>query len=106
MKECDEYVNYLENSSRRGQAVEFLNDLLIDHSSRPDLRRRLADLYINSKDIHQAVIQLDAAADIFMSENKHMEAVNILETIVSLNPPNAQEYRAALETLRRGMLRK
>jgi tetratricopeptide (TPR) repeat protein len=106
MKELDEYVNFLESASRRQEAIDFITDLIVDHSNRIDLRKRLADLYIHNKDITQAVIQLDAVADAFLSENKNIEAVNMLETIISLNPPNVKEYRSAVESLRRTMLRK
>ncbi len=106
MKELDEYVRILEKASRHQDAIKFINEVLVDHPDRPDLRKRLADLYIRNNEIGQAVSQLDAVADSLLAENKNIEAVNMLETIISLNPPNVQEYRAALETLRRDMLRK
>jgi tetratricopeptide (TPR) repeat protein len=106
MKELDVYLAALENANRRADAIQFINDLLADNPRRLDLRRRLADLYIRNNQLNEAVIQLDAAADALLSENKHYEAINLLETIVSLNPPNIGEYKAALESLRRDMLRK
>ncbi len=106
IKELDDYLTLLEGRNRRQEAIEFINNLLVDHSDRLDLRRRLADLYIHNKQIPEAVLQLDTAADTLVSANKHLEAINLLETIVSLNPPNVQEYKSALESLRRGMLRR
>ena len=106
IKEVDEFVSFLESANRRPAAIEFITDLLVDHSGRLDLRRRLADLYIRDGQISEAVTQLDAAADALLTSGKHYEAINLLETIVTLNPPNVQEYKTALEGLRRDMLRK
>jgi tetratricopeptide (TPR) repeat protein len=106
LKEMDEYLSFLENSNRRGQAIEFTSDLLVDHGQRLEIRRRLADLYIHNQQIPDAVAQLDAVADALLSTGKHLEAINILETIVALRPPNADEFRTALESLRKDMLRK
>jgi tetratricopeptide (TPR) repeat protein len=106
MKELDEYINFLKGANRSRDAIQFINDLLVDHSTRSDLRKRLADIYIQNQQIKEAVVQLDTVADSLLSENKNMEAVNMLETIISLNPSNVNEYRSALESLRRSMLRK
>lgn len=106
IKELDEYLTTLESSGRRQEAIQFTSDLLVDHSARIDLRRRLADLLIHDGKVAEAALQLDAAADALLSAGKNYEAINLLETIISLNPPNVQEYRVALESLRRDMLRK
>jgi tetratricopeptide (TPR) repeat protein len=106
MKELDEYLIAQENAGKRPAAIQFIHDLLLDHDDRMDLRRRLADLYIRNGQIPEAVGQLDAAADTLLNSGKHLEAINLMETIVTLNPPNVKEYRTALEALRRDMLRK
>jgi tetratricopeptide (TPR) repeat protein len=106
IKELDDYIHLLENSNRRQKAIEFISDLLVDHSNWMTLRRRLADLYLRSRQLSEAIIQLDTVADAMLSSGQHLEAVNLLETIISLQPPNVGEYKNALEALRRDMLRK
>ncbi len=106
MKELDDYLSYLERNGQRAQGIVFVSDLLVDQSARYDLRRRLADLFIRNNQVPEAVVQLDTAADMLLGANKHLEAINLLETIVSLNPANIDEYKSALEGLRREMLRK
>ena len=106
MKEMDDYIAYLENGGKHTAALQFVTTVLEENSGRLDVRRRLADLYLKRGQTDQAIIQLDAAADALLTSGKHYEAINLLETIVSLNPPNVQEYKSALESLRREMLRK
>lgn len=106
MKELDEYITFLESSGQRQKAVEFVSDLLVDNGSRTDLRRRLADLYLRYGQTSDAITQLDTAADAYLTEGKLYEAINLLETIISLKPDNIEEYKTALESLRRDMLRK
>jgi tetratricopeptide (TPR) repeat protein len=106
VKELDDTITMLEGANRRHQAIHFVLELLEDHAGRTDLRRRLADLYLRSGQVAEAVTQLDAAADAAARTGKDYEAINLLEMIVSLNPPNASAYRSALETMRRTMLRK
>lgn len=106
IKELDEYLSFLEITGKRTQAIEFISDLLVDHGKRLDLRRRLADLYVRNNQVNEAVIQLDAVADTLLNENRNLEAINMLETIISLKPANVGEYRTVIESLRRDMLRK
>jgi tetratricopeptide (TPR) repeat protein len=106
IKELDEYIHLLETSNRRQQAIEFISDLLVDNHNWMTLRRRLADLLIRNRQMPEAVIQLDTVADSMLNAGQHLEAVNLLETIISLQPPNLEEYKNALESLRREMLRK
>jgi tetratricopeptide (TPR) repeat protein len=105
MGEVDGFISLLEGSGRRKQAIVFLNELLNEHGSNLDLRRRLADLYAREGRVPEAVVQLDAVADGYMGEGKMMEAVNMIETIIALRPPNVADYRAALDDLRKRSLR-
>ena len=104
--EVDAYVNVMESSGRRAKAIEFLNSLLTEVEANPDIRRRLADLYAREGRVAEAVAQLDAVADAYVERGKMLEAINILETILALKPANADEYRSALDELRKQSLRR
>lgn len=101
LKELDDFLHLLESTGHNHQAIDIINDLLLDNENNLNLRRRRADLYIRNHQIAEAIEDLDSLADAELSANNPPEAVRILEMIVSLNPPNVAEYRAALETLRR-----
>lgn len=105
MKALDDTLGFLDKNNRSKDAITFVNDLLEDQPNHLGLRRRLADLYIHDNQIGEAVAQLDQVADGLLNAGKSYEAINMLELILTLNPPNAAEYRVALESLRRGTLR-
>jgi tetratricopeptide (TPR) repeat protein len=104
--EADSYINLLESSGRRGEAIEFLNLVLKEGNDNLDLRRRLADLYAREGRVDEAVSQLDTVADAYAGQGKMLEAINILEMIVALKPKNVEDYRQALMELRRQSLRR
>ncbi len=106
MAEVNSYVTLMESSGQRNKAIEFLVNLLKESGPNLDVRRRLADQYAHAGRVDEAVAQLDAVADEYANQNKMMEAINILETIISLKPSNVEDYRLALEELRRQSLRK
>jgi tetratricopeptide (TPR) repeat protein len=106
MKELDDYTNFLEGQNRRKEAIDFVNEILAENEKRLDLRRRLADLLLRDGQKEKAVEELDFLADTLLNEGKTFEAINMLELIVSLNPPNVADYRTALDTVRRDSLRR
>ena len=106
LSEVDSFNGLLESAGRRGQAIDFLHDLLVEQGGNLDLRRRLADLYAREGRTAEAVAQLDAVAEAYMDTGKTLEAINMMETIIALRPPNVNDYKTALEELRRSSLRK
>ena len=105
LSEVDSFMNLVEGAGRRKQAIDFLNDLLIEQGGNLDLRRRLADLYAREGRPSDAIAQLDAVAEAYMDNGKMLEAINILEMIIALKPTNLEEYKTALDQLRRTSLR-
>jgi tetratricopeptide (TPR) repeat protein len=106
LQEVDTFIRLLENNNHRRQAVDFLNDLIVEQGGNLDLRRRLADLYAREARIPEAVAQLDAVAEAYMDQGKMLEAINMLETIVALKPANVEDYKKALEEVRKNSLRR
>jgi tetratricopeptide (TPR) repeat protein len=106
MGEVDSFISLLESAGRRTQAIDFINDLLVEQGGSLDLRRRLADLYTHEGRTAEAIAQLDAVAEAYMDGGKMLEAINMMETIIALKPANVNDYKTALEELRRSSLRK
>jgi hypothetical protein len=67
-----------------------------------ELRKRLADLYVRNGQVDLAVEHLDAIADSYLTTGNRQASMNMLLTIIALNPPNVAEYQYALSKLRAG----
>jgi tetratricopeptide (TPR) repeat protein len=104
--EVDAFLQLAESSGRREMGIEFLNDLLVEHGTNLTLRKRLADLYARSGQVQEAVTQLDVVAGAYLDQGKTLEAINMMETIIALHPTNVEEYKNALQSLRKDSLRK
>ncbi|MDR3577717.1 MAG: tetratricopeptide repeat protein [Anaerolineaceae bacterium] len=100
LAEADGYVALLENSGRRKKAMEFLQGIIADRPERLDIRKRLADVFIRNGNINEAVEQLDVIAEALMVAGNRNGAMTMLNAIIAFNPPNVNEYRAALSKMR------
>lgn len=101
--EIDGYISLLENSGKRLAGIEFLNGLITDRPDQIELRKRLANVYVRSGRVIEAVQQLDAVAESLISLGNQAEAVEILTAIIALNPTNLSQYQAALARLSRNV---
>jgi tetratricopeptide (TPR) repeat protein len=100
--EIDNYTSLLENSNKRKLAIEFMNKLVAERPEKMELRKRLSDLYVRNGQVDMAVEHLDAIADAYLTTGNRQAAMNMLLTIIALNPPQVAEYQYALSQLRSG----
>jgi tetratricopeptide (TPR) repeat protein len=100
MTEVESFIVLLENSNKHATATRFMTDLVENWSDKLELRMRLADLYTHANQVSEAVQQYDYVADALLSSGNKQGAIRILLNIITLNPPNVADYRAALEQLR------
>ncbi len=97
--ELDGYITLLENSGKGQITIKFLQDLVNEIPDKLEIRKRLADLLIHQGNISAAVEQLDFIADALLNMGNREAALRILKSIISLNPPNVQDYRNAYQQL-------
>lgn len=100
LSELDNYLSHLVHAQRSDAAIAFTERLFGEHPDRLLVRRRLADLYRQSGQIEKAVAQLDAVGEAMLESGDRIGAMQVIETIVSLDPPNKPDYVALLEQLR------
>lgn len=97
--ELENYLMYLQTSNRSGQGIKFIEEL---RQERPDdllLRRVLAQQYQQAGRVEDAVTELDAVADAFLTAGRKEEAMVTINQILLINPPNAEQYRQLLMQL-------
>jgi predicted Zn-dependent protease len=90
---------YLQTSNRGGQGIAFIEELLQDRPDDGVLHRALAQQYQHAGRIEDAVRELDAVAESLLNVGRKEEAVVIVNQILLMNPPNADQYRQLLMQL-------
>ncbi len=100
IKEVDEYVKILEEKQRTKEVLQFLNELIKEHPSNIELRRRLMDAFIRYGHTSKAIQQMDKLADQLLDNGDRRGAIEMVEAIIAMNPPNASEYRQLLQHIK------
>lgn len=100
MAELDHYANYMTGSQRSYELTRFIEGLLSDYPEKIPIRRRLVDIYRMNGEIREAVGQLDIIREMLTRSGDRSGAIQTVETIISLAPPNQAEYQLILEQLR------
>jgi predicted Zn-dependent protease len=98
--ELENYVSYLNTNGKANQIIPFLEELVNENEDRIILRRTLAEQYKQAGQTEAAISQLDAIGEILIGQGKVDEAVNTVQQILLMDPPNADEYQRLLQQLR------
>jgi len=97
--ELENYLTYLQTGNHHEQGIKFVEELLADHPEDIVLRRAIAQLYQQTGRIEEAVAKLDTLAESLLNVGKKEEALAIINQILLMNPPNAEQYRQLLMQL-------
>jgi tetratricopeptide (TPR) repeat protein len=98
--ELDNYLSYLNTNGKSEQIIPFLEELVKENEDRIVLRRALAEQYKQAGQTEQAIAELDAIGEVLVEEGKIDEAMNTIQQILLMNPPNAEDYQKLLQQLR------
>jgi len=96
LDELQSFLTYLESNDKAENAIAFLGDLIKDHDDQPLLNRALAEQLHRAGRTEEAIRQLDALGDTLMEAGRKREAVEVINQIILMNPPNAEDYRQLL----------
>ncbi len=96
LSELESYVTHLESQNKGDVAVLFLEDLLNDHPDQPLLKRAYAMQLSRVGRMEDAISQLDLLGDLLMQSGDKRGALEVINQIVMMNPPNVDEYRKLL----------
>lgn len=102
MVELDNYLAFLINAGRHGDATKFLENLVHEDPKRPHVRRRLAELYKREGMTADAIAQLDAAGESLLDAGDRVGAAQVIEAILALEPDNISDYQALLAQIKQG----
>jgi tetratricopeptide (TPR) repeat protein len=99
MRELDGLLRVYAQS-RRGQLILSTLESMVE--ARPNemgLRSRLAAVYQQLKRIPEAIAQLDALGELQLDAGLIQEACATIRQIISLRPPNVEQYQALLKQM-------
>lgn len=91
----------LKRYEERPQAARAILSQLAE--SFPDsvlIHRQLAKTYAELGDTHRAVETLDAVGERLLNASKTSDAIQVVQDIIALNPPQVEDYRRLLSELR------
>ena len=97
--EIEGYLTYLQTHNRSEQGIKFVEELLVERPNDVLLRRALAQLYHQAGRVEEAVAQLDSLAESMLSAGQKEEAMVVINQILLMGPPNAEQYRQLLMQL-------
>jgi tetratricopeptide (TPR) repeat protein len=100
MAELESFITYSDSNSKGDAVVAFLEDMSKEHEETPVFRRKLAEQLHRLGRTDDAVAQLDALGESLLTAGKKKEAVEVINQILAMNPPNAQDYRQLLAQIR------
>ncbi len=100
--ELDNLIAYLQSTSRRQEAIPFLEELSEEHPNHPVLMTYLAEEYREAGRIPDAIAKLDALGEALLTAGDRLGAIETIEAIVAMNPPNLEDYMTLLAKVKAG----
>jgi tetratricopeptide (TPR) repeat protein len=98
--ELENLLSHLDGTGRNLEAIPFLEDLVNENPGQTLLRRVLAEQYRQAKRIPDAVAQLDTLGESLLNAGDRDGALQVIESIIAMNPPNQAKYQLLLEKLK------
>ncbi len=100
LTELDNYIAFMSNNNQSTQLIKFMESLEADYPERIPVRRRLAEQYHQQGRMEDAIKQLDTIGDMLLEAGDRSGAIQTVEMILAMNPPNKADYLQVLEQLK------
>jgi tetratricopeptide (TPR) repeat protein len=98
--ELEGYLAHLQSTGRRREAIPFLEELVDEYPNQGILRTALSEEYRHAERIPEAVAQLDSLGELLLNAGDREGAIQNIETIMAMNPPNMEDYKELLARIR------
>jgi len=100
LSELDNYLSHLLTSAQHEKALEVITQLVDENPNQPGLHRRMAEIYRQHGRTAEAIDQLDITGDLYLQSGNKAGAIEAILAILTLNPPNTEQYQQVLARLR------
>ena len=103
--ELENYINHLESQNKNEPAIAFLEQLVNEHREQPLIKRTLAAQLHRANRTTAAVRLLDELGEDLVQKGDKPGAMEVINQIILMNPPNVQDNRALLTQMQNGKLK-
>jgi tetratricopeptide (TPR) repeat protein len=97
--EFENLLTHLDDTGRRSEAIPFLEELIQENPQQPVLQRALAEEYRQANRSSEAVTLLDSLGESLLKAGDREGAIQTIEAIIAMNPPNRANYQVLLARL-------
>jgi tetratricopeptide (TPR) repeat protein len=98
--EIADYMNYLVERDKAGEAEAFLDKLEEQYPKEAVLLQQRGELLRRMGRREEAILQFDAAGELYLQKGDKAAAAEVIRSILALNPPNTAQYQQLLAQLR------
>jgi len=96
MAELESFMSYLDSNNKANDSIPFLEDMIKEHEDQIIYRRILAEQLNHLGRKEEAIAQLDTLGESLMQTGKKQDAIAVINQILLMAPPNAEDYRQLL----------
>jgi len=102
LTELENYITHLEGQNKHELTISFLEGLIHDHEDQPLLKRTLAAQLNRAGRTQDAIAILDVLGETLVEKGDKPGALEVINQIILMNPPNVQDYRTLLQQMQNG----
>jgi tetratricopeptide (TPR) repeat protein len=100
--EMDDYLSFMEIKGKNQAALAYLEKLIEEYPDQIYFREKKAALYLKEGQSEAAILEYDAIGEMLLEAGDTQGALQAIEAILDLNPPNKDEYQGIKETITEG----
>jgi tetratricopeptide (TPR) repeat protein len=98
--EMDAYLKLIGDVEHFSKATKFLDDLLEERPDNIEIQKRMVSVYTSRNQLPVALEKLDKLAEKSLGEENIEGALKTLQHLISINPPDVNEYKKLYEELK------
>jgi len=99
INEIEDYVAYLGITGEKESGLEYLNKLVKEYPERIYLHRKKADLLQERGQTELVIQEYDAIGELLLDAGDRQGAIEVIENILALDPPDKEQYEELIKTL-------
>ena len=100
--ELENLLAHLESVGRRSEAIPFLEEMINEVPQQTILSHALANEYRRAGRTNDALNQLDTLGEKLLNAGDRDGAIQAIEAIIAMNPPNEASYKILLAKIKSG----